>query len=107
MAWASSLFTRSMFPDASVDQESWPVATVLIPFFAKVTDDSFLTLRPRGKSMKGRAPVPGALGPHRLVFRGHRPMGVRAKSLQSCPTPCLPVDCSQPRTSVHGALWGP
>ena len=30
------------------------MATVLIPFFAKVTDDSFLTLRPRGKSMKGR-----------------------------------------------------
>ena len=27
---------------------------------------------------------------------------VRAKSLQSCPTPCDPMDCSQPGSSVHG-----
>ena len=27
---------------------------------------------------------------------------VRAKSLQSCPTPCNPMDCSQPGSSVHG-----
>ena len=27
---------------------------------------------------------------------------VGAKSLQSCPTPCDPVDCSPPGSSVHG-----
>ena len=27
-----------------------------------------------------------------------------AKSLQSCPTPCDPVDCSPPGSSVHGML---
>ena len=25
-----------------------------------------------------------------------------AKSLQSCPTPCDPMDCSLPGSSVHG-----
>ena len=29
---------------------------------------------------------------------------VRAKSLQSCPTLCNPVDCSPPGSSVHGIL---
>ena len=35
-----------------------------------------------------------------------------AKSLQSCPTPCDPVDCSPPGSSVHGIFqvrvleWG-
>ena len=29
---------------------------------------------------------------------------VRAKSLQSCPTLCDPVDCSLPGSSVHGIL---
>ena len=28
-----------------------------------------------------------------------------AKSLQSCPTLCNPVDCSLPGSSVHGILW--
>ena len=27
-----------------------------------------------------------------------------AKSLQSCPTPCDPMDCSPPGSSVHGIL---
>ena len=27
---------------------------------------------------------------------------VRARSLQSCPTPCDPLDCSPPGSSVHG-----
>ena len=27
-----------------------------------------------------------------------------AKSLQSCPAPCDPVDCSLPGSSVHGIL---
>ena len=27
-----------------------------------------------------------------------------AKSLQSCPTPCDPMDCSPPGFSVHGIL---
>ena len=27
-----------------------------------------------------------------------------AKSLQSCPTPCDPMDCSLPGSSVHGIL---
>ena len=30
--------------------------------------------------------------------------GVRAKSLQSCPTLCDPVDCNPPGSSVHGIL---
>ena len=29
---------------------------------------------------------------------------VRAKSLQSCPTLCDPIDCSPPGASVHGIL---
>ena len=35
-----------------------------------------------------------------------------AKSLQSCPTPCDPMDCSPPGSSVHGIFqarvleWG-
>ena len=29
---------------------------------------------------------------------------VRAKSLQSCPTPWDPMDCSPPGSSVHGIL---
>ena len=29
---------------------------------------------------------------------------VRARSLQSCPTLCNPVDCSSPVSSVHGIL---
>ena len=29
---------------------------------------------------------------------------VRVKSLQSCPTLCDPMDCSQPGSSVHGTL---
>ena len=29
---------------------------------------------------------------------------VHAKSLQSCPTRCSPVDCSPPDSSVHGIL---
>ena len=29
---------------------------------------------------------------------------VRAKSLQSCPTLCDPMDCSPPGFSVHGIL---
>ena len=29
---------------------------------------------------------------------------MRAKSLQSCPTLCDPMDCSQPGASVHGVL---
>ena len=31
-------------------------------------------------------------------------MYVPAKSLQSCPTLCDPVDCSPPGSSVHGIL---
>ena len=27
-----------------------------------------------------------------------------AKSLQSCPTPCDPMDCSPPGFSIHGIL---
>ena len=30
--------------------------------------------------------------------------GMRAKSLQSCPTLCDPMDCSPPGPSVHGIL---
>ena len=29
---------------------------------------------------------------------------MRAKSLQSCPTLCDPIDCSLPGSSVHGIL---
>ena len=29
-----------------------------------------------------------------------------AKSLQSCPTLCNPMDCSPPGSSIHGILWG-
>ena len=29
---------------------------------------------------------------------------LRAKLLQSCPTPCDPMDCSLPGSSVHGIL---
>ena len=31
-------------------------------------------------------------------------MGVHAKSLQSCPTLCDPMDCSPPGSSAHGIL---
>ena len=31
-------------------------------------------------------------------------MGMHAKSLQSSPTLCDPVDCSPPGSSVHGIL---
>ena len=31
-------------------------------------------------------------------------MCVHAQSLQSCPVPCDPVDCSLPGSSVHGIL---
>ena len=31
-------------------------------------------------------------------------MPVHAQSLQSCPTPCDPMDCSLPGSSVHGIL---
>ena len=31
-------------------------------------------------------------------------MHMHAKSLQSCPTHCDPVDCSLPESSVHGIL---
>ena len=30
--------------------------------------------------------------------------GMHAKSLQSCSTPCDPIDCSPPGSSVHGIL---
>ena len=32
------------------------------------------------------------------------PVCVHAKSLQSCPTPSDPMDCSPPGSSVHGIL---
>ena len=32
-------------------------------------------------------------------------MDSRAKSHQSCPTLCDPMDCSPPGSSVHGFLW--
>ena len=38
-----------------------------------------------------------------LVF-GIRFHSVHAKLLQCCPTPCDPMDCSQPDSSVHGML---
>ena len=28
-----------------------------------------------------------------------------AKSLQSCPTLCDPMDCSLPGSSIHGIFW--
>ena len=41
-----------------------------------------------------------------LSWGGRQPVGngVRAKSLQSCPALCDPVDCSPPGSSVHGIL---
>ena len=32
----------------------------------------------------------------------HKTAAAAAKSLQSCPTLCDPVDCSPPSSSVHG-----
>ena len=95
MAWASSLFAQSLVPDTSVDRESWSGAPVFISFFLNVTDASFLALCSRGRAWKGRATVPGALGPRHLISGGYRLLGVRAKSLQSCSTSCITVDCSQ------------
>ena len=45
--------------------------------------------------------------PHRLAGQAVQPGAlrhehVRAKSRQSCPTPCDAVDCSLPGSSVHG-----
>jgi len=36
--------------------------------------------------------------------QSHLPQHVRAKSLQSCPTLCDPMDCSLPDSFVHGIL---
>ena len=38
--------------------------------------------------------------PHSLAAGSHVP----AKLLQSCPTPCNPMDCSPPGSPVHGIL---
>ena len=46
-----------------------------------------------------------------LAFPSH-PTAVAAKSLQSCPTLCDPMDCSPPGSSIHGIFqarvleWG-
>ena len=34
----------------------------------------------------------------------HKRMSAAAKSIQSCPTLCDPMDCSLPGFSVHGIL---
>ena len=50
---------------------------------------------------------------NQILLRGHgflspRPESASAaaasKSLQSCPTPCNPMDCSPPASSAHGIL---
>ena len=38
-----------------------------------------------------------------LIHKGHHAC-VHAKLLQSCLTPCDPVDCNSPSSSVHGTL---
>ena len=73
---------------------------------------------------EGRGHVQGSQGRHREVTpslglegpRVHQANGVvaaaAAKSLQSCPTVCDPIDCSPPGSSVHGIFqasvleWG-
>ena len=37
-------------------------------------------------------------------FLGRKAAAAAAKSLQSCPTLCNPMDCSPPGSSVHGIL---
>ena len=45
-------------------------------------------------------------------LNGHAAAAAAAKSLQSCPTLCDPMDCSLPGSSVHGIFqarvleWG-
>ncbi|CAI9174350.1 unnamed protein product [Rangifer tarandus platyrhynchus] len=41
--------------------------------------------------------------PYLSTHPHHQPcVCVHAKSLQSCPTPCNPMNCSPPGSSVHG-----
>ena len=42
------------------------------------------------------------LGP--LISIGHHAAAAAAKSLQSCPTLCHPIDCSQPGSTIPGIL---
>ena len=42
------------------------------------------------------------MGAHGLCRRARACVCVCAKSLQSCPTLCDPMDCSLPGSSVHG-----
>ena len=47
----------------------------------------------------------GGCGDMAGLLRSRRsPTCVRAMSLQSCPTPCDPMDCNPPGSSVHGLL---
>ena len=39
-----------------------------------------------------------------VLLNGISGICTRAKSLQSCPALCDPIDCSPPRSSVHGIL---
>ena len=41
---------------------------------------------------------------YHLSHQGNPYNSIRAKSLQSCPTLCNPMDCSLPGSSVHGIL---
>ena len=52
-----------------------------------------------GKAMEGLGKLEGEV---REMVRVR--WGAAAKSLQSCPTLCNPMDCSLPGFSVHGIL---
>jgi len=51
---------------------------------------------------KGQSVVPGDLRAQSLSPKTHHLAA--AKSLQSCPTLCDPIDSSPPGSSVHGIL---
>ena len=58
------------------------------------------------KQIKSRLRSNNKLGPKKKERKKTTPQWllVRAKSFQSCPTLCDPIDCSPPGSSVHGIL---
>ena len=51
-----------------------------------------------------RSVISGSYGSLTFSFLGNLHVCVHAKSLQSCPVLCSPMDCSPPSSSIHGIL---
>ena len=93
-AWYCSLFMDTTFHD------NCSSAVNPLPFFNLIQAPVTLTLPSQGSALRAVMTSPGA-----IYLRDPQVcLCMWAKSIQSCPTLCNPMDCSLPGSSVHGIL---